>query len=90
VLVSLVVGWSSVVVVQMTSVSIYAPSRAQRLVAIFVHDRPMYIVCPDVLSTVGETANGIRVGFIGLDEFLTIFLLTYLFVSEVRSLLLSS
>jgi hypothetical protein len=75
--VSLFVGWSSVVVVQMFSGSIYAPSCAQTLVVNFVHDHPMYIVCPDVLSTVGETANGIRVGFIGLDEVLTIFLLTY-------------
>jgi len=46
-------------------------------------------VCPDVLSTVGETSYGIWVGFIKLDEVLTLFLFNYLFVSEVQSLLLS-
>jgi hypothetical protein len=63
VLVLLVVGWSSIVVLQMFSGSIYAPSLAQILVAIFVHDRPVYNVCPDVLSAVGETANGNAGGF---------------------------
>jgi hypothetical protein len=63
VLVLLVVGWSSIVVVQMFSDSIYAPSLAHILVAIFVHDRPVYNVCPDVLITVCETSNGNAGGF---------------------------
>jgi hypothetical protein len=54
-----------------------------------VHDRPMYIVCPDMLSTVRKTFEGVRVGFIESDKVLTIFLFIYLFVSAVHSLLLS-
>ena len=46
----------------------------------------LYLVCPDVLSTVGETSYGIRVGFIESDIVFTI----YLFISEVQHLLLSS
>jgi len=49
----------------------------------------LYLACPDVLSTVGETSYRIRVEFVGLDEILTIILFIYLFVSEVQSLLLS-
>ena len=53
----------------------------------------LYFACPDVLSAVGETSYGMRVGFVGLDEVLTIilfiYLFIYLFVSEVQSLLLS-
>ena len=30
-----------------------------------VHDHPLYLVCPGLLSAVGETSYGIRVGFIG-------------------------
>ena len=48
-----------------------------------VHDHPLYLVCPDLLVAVGETSYGIRLGFIGSDEFLTTFLL---FVSEMQSL----
>jgi len=55
-----------------------------------VHDCPLYIVCPDELSTVGETSEGIWVGFIESDKVVTILLFMYLFVSEVQSLLLSS
>jgi hypothetical protein len=43
-----------------------------------VHDRPLYIICSEVLSTVGETSYGIHVGFITL------------FLSEVQTLFLSS
>ena len=42
-----------------------------------VHDRPIYIVYPDVLSKVGETSYGIRVGFFESYKVLTIF---YLFI----------
>ena len=50
----------------------------------------LYLVCPDVLRVVGETSYGIRVGFNGSDKVLTIYLFIYLFVSEARSLHLSS
>jgi len=55
-----------------------------------VHDHPLHLEWPDVLSTVGETSYGIRVGFIESDKVFTSFLFIYLFVSEVQSLLLSS
>jgi hypothetical protein len=55
-LASLFVGWSSIVVLQMFSDLIYTPSRAEMLVAIFVHDHPVHIICPDVFSAVGETS----------------------------------
>jgi hypothetical protein len=55
-----------------------------------VRDCPMYIVCPDELSTVGETSEAIWVRFIESDKVVTILLFMYLFVSEVQSLLLSS
>lgn len=55
-----------------------------------VHDCPLYIVCPDELSTVGETFEGIQVGFIESDKLVTSLLFMYLFVSELQSLLLSS
>jgi len=55
-----------------------------------VHDCPLYIVCPDELITVGETSEGIWMGFIESDKIVTILLFMYLFVSEVQSLLLSS
>jgi hypothetical protein len=48
-----------------------------------VRDCPLYIVCPDELSTVGETSEGIWVGFIESDEVVTILLFMYLFVSDV-------
>ena len=40
----------------------------------------LYFACPDVLSAVGETSYGMRVGFVGLDEVLTIILFIYLFI----------
>jgi len=40
----------------------------------------VYLVCPDVLRAVGKTSYGIRVGFFGWDEVLTIFLLIYLYL----------
>ena len=55
-----------------------------------VHDRTVYILCPDVLNTVGKTSEWIGVGFIESDKILTIFLFIYLFLYEVQSLLLSS
>ena len=45
-----------------------------------IHNRPMYIICPDMLSTVGETSQGIRVGFTESDKVLTIFLFIYLYL----------
>jgi hypothetical protein len=51
----------------------------------------MYVhLSSDFLSTVGETAYGLRVGYIESDQVLTIFLFICLFISEVQSLLLSS
>ena len=38
-----------------------------------VHDHHMYTVRPDTPSMVGETSYGTQVGFIKLDEVLTIF-----------------
>jgi len=40
----------------------------------------LYLVCPDVLITVGETSYGIRMSFIGSDEVLAIFLFIYLYL----------
>jgi len=40
----------------------------------------LYLVCPDVLSTVGETSYGIRVGFIESDIVFAIFLFIYVFI----------
>jgi len=77
-LVSMVVGWSSIVVPQMFSDSIYTTSRAQMLVAIFVHDHPVYNVCPEVISTVGGNSKVIWFGFMESDKVLTIFLFIYL------------
>jgi hypothetical protein len=54
-----------------------------------VHDCPLYTVCPDELSTVGETSEEIWVGFIESGKVVTILLFIHLFVSEVQSLLLS-
>ena len=48
----------------------------------------MCIVCPDVLSMVGETSEGIQVVFIESDKVLNIFI--YLFAFELKSLHLSS
>jgi len=48
----------------------------------------LYLVCPDVLSMVGETSYRIQVGFIGLDAVLTTYLFIYLY--QVQSLLLVS
>ena len=45
-----------------------------------IHDRPLYLVCCDVLSTIGETSYGIWVGFIESDIVFTVFLFIYLFV----------
>ena len=45
-----------------------------------VHNLPLYLVCPDLLCAVGETSYGIRLGFIGLNEVLTIFLFIYLYL----------
>jgi hypothetical protein len=45
-----------------------------------VYDRPLYIVCPDVLSTVRETSWGIWVGLIESDKVLVIFLLIDWFI----------
>jgi len=38
----------------------------------------LYLVCPDVLSTVGETSYGIRVGFIESDIVFTIYLFIHI------------
>jgi hypothetical protein len=48
----------------------------------------LYLVCPDVLSTVGDSSYGTGVGFIESDILFNICI--YLFVSEVQSPLLSS
>jgi len=40
----------------------------------------LYLACPNVRSTVGETSYGIRVGFIRSDEILTTFVFIYLFI----------
>ena len=40
----------------------------------------MYVICPDMLSKVGETSLGIWVGFIESDKTLSIFLFIYLFI----------
>jgi hypothetical protein len=48
----------------------------------------MYIVCPYLLSIVGETSYGIAVGSIESDK--VIILLLNFFTSEVKSLHLSS
>ena len=37
----------------------------------------LYLVCPDVLSKVGETSYWIRVGFIESDIVFTIYLFIY-------------
>jgi len=55
-----------------------------------VHDCPVYIICPNELSMVGETYEGVWVGFIESGKVVMILLFMYLFVSEVQSLLLSS
>jgi hypothetical protein len=39
-----------------------------------VHDRPLYLACPDVLSTEGETPYGIRAGFMESEMVCTIYL----------------
>ena len=36
----------------------------------------LYLVCPDMLSTAGETSYGIRVGFVKSDVVFTVFLLS--------------
>ena len=43
----------------------------------YVNDRPLYLVCPAVLSTLGGTSYGIQVGLIESEIFLTIFLFIY-------------
>ena len=43
----------------------------------------MYIVCPELLSVVGDNSYGMRVGFIESDKVLAIYF--YLFTSEVKS-----
>ena len=48
---------------------------------------PIYIVCPDVLSRIGKTSYGIRVGLTEYDKVLSII---YLFESQVKTLHLSS
>ena len=55
-----------------------------------LHNHPLYLVCPDVLSTVCETSYGIQVGSIESDIVFIILLFICLFVSEEQSLLLSS
>jgi len=45
-----------------------------------VHDHPLHLIFPDVLSTVGETSYVIWVGFIELDKVFTTFLFIYLFI----------
>jgi len=40
----------------------------------------LYLVCFDVLSTVGETSYGMWVGFIESDIVVTIFLFIYLYL----------
>jgi len=30
----------------------------------YIHDHPLYLICPDLPVVVGETSYGIRVGFI--------------------------
>jgi hypothetical protein len=55
-----------------------------------VYNHPLYLVCPDVLCTVGETSSGIWAGFIESDIVCNIILFIYLFVSEMQSLFLSS
>jgi len=47
---------------------------------IVVHDCPVYLVFPDILSMVGETSYGIRVGFIESNIVFTVFLFIYLFI----------
>jgi len=45
-----------------------------------VHDHPLYLECPDMLCTVGETSYGIWVGFVVTDIVFTIILIIYLLV----------
>jgi hypothetical protein len=47
-----------------------------------VHDHPLYLICPGLLSAIGETSYGIRVGFIGSTRSLH-YLFMYLFVFEM-------
>jgi hypothetical protein len=47
-------------------------------------DAPVYTVRPHALRTVGDTSKGIRVGFIGSDKVLIIYLSTYLLVSDEK------
>ena len=51
-----------------------------------VHDNPLYLVRPDLLCAVSETAYGIRVGFIRSDKFFTTFILDGFGGLEVRIL----
>jgi hypothetical protein len=44
-----------------------------------VHDRPMYLVCPDLLRAEGESSYGIPVGFIGSTHSVH-YLFMYLFI----------
>jgi hypothetical protein len=48
-----------------------------------VHYRSMYTVCTAVLSTVGETATGTRVGFGDSDKVLAVFLFIYVSLTAI-------
>ena len=55
---SLVTGWSSIVVLQIFCDSIYTSPRAKMLVAILKNDLPMHIVRPEVLSKAVKVLKG--------------------------------
>ena len=77
-----VVGQSPFTVLQMFSETIYAPSRAQTLLAFSAHAHSVYNAYPNMLSIVSETSYEIWVGFIKSDKVLTI--IFYLLTSEVK------
>ena len=51
-------------------------------IAYAVHDHPLYLECPDVLCTVGETSYRIRVGFVESDTVFTVIFIIYLFICK--------
>jgi len=82
-------SWSPVKFIYTVSEIPCAPVGSMILLerTLYVHDRPVYIVWSEVLSTVGEACKGIRVGFINRINSSQN---SYFFVSGVKNLLLSS
>jgi len=55
----------------------------------YVHDHPLYLVCPNFLVAVGETCYGIRMGFIGSTHsfhYLFIYLYSNMYIQQDATL----